>query len=95
MLKLKAAIYRYLGIYLAQKEELAYLESNDAQISVSEGLEFGLDFDGALGLAIGSWQADHGFYRPCSPLRLKHFKIPEFVIYLHECYLACKHDILR
>lgn len=95
MLKLKAAIYRYFGIYLAQKDELAYLESNDAQNLVSEGLQLGLDFEGALGLAIGSWQADHGFYRPCSPLRLKDSYMPEFILYLHECYLACKHDILR
>ncbi len=59
ILKLKALIYRLTGIYLAEKEEKAFLKSSKVK--------------GKLGrsLVIGCWQAKHGFYRTYKPKRKK------------------------
>lgn len=50
LLKLKAKIYQYTGIYLAQKECNEYLKAN-------------CDDQDGLGLLTGLWQANNGFYR--------------------------------
>jgi hypothetical protein len=54
MLKLKAFIYRFsnifgLRIYLAGKEEDAFIATQNLKSGISEGI------------ARGSWQAKHGF----------------------------------
>ena len=63
LLKLKAFIYRHTGIYLAKREELAYLKSEDGKSTV-KSLTKSFGKEGALGIAIGSWQGQNGFYRP-------------------------------
>ena len=66
ILKLKALIYRVTGIYLAHKEELEYITSEDACQRMELDL-FNKDNDMLLynlqGLYIGLWQAEHGFCR--------------------------------
>lgn len=65
LLKLKAIIYRYTGIFLAHKEEQAYLNSFAFKKDVKKYREmFGEDKDIAEDIAAGTWHADHGFYRP-------------------------------
>ena len=64
ILKLKAFIYRHTGIYLAHKEQLAYMESQEYydelnRISRRNMLRLYV----ASGILIGSWQAKHGFTR--------------------------------
>lgn len=67
VLKIKAKIYRYAGIYLAHKEENDYLGSKefwDKFCALLTHPENDLSMRGAQGLLIGIWQADHGFARP-------------------------------
>lgn len=92
MLKIKAAIYRYFGIYLANNEEALYLKSHEVQKLIAEFLKENLDSKDAIDLAVGLWQANNGFHRPWSSLPSGY---PKFIRYLHECYLACKHDFFR
>jgi len=71
LLKLKAWIYRCTGIYLAHREELAYLKSHAAwkqffDIEASDDTLTGRDIQGIL---IGCWQCDHGFYRRLNVFR--------------------------
>jgi len=65
ILKLKSFIYRQTGIYLAHREELAYINSEEfwksfAKIISKEGMRP----RDVQGLLIGLWQVDHGFHRP-------------------------------
>jgi len=57
ILKIKAKIYQYTGIYLAQKEEDAHI----ASIQQIEEFE-GMSSENTEGLMRGLWQAEHGFY---------------------------------
>ena len=68
VLKIKALIYYYTGIYLAHKEENEYLQSKEFWKSFAK-LMNGKDKDfrnpqNAQGLLIGLWQAKHGLCRP-------------------------------
>jgi hypothetical protein len=64
ILKIKAKIYQYTGIYLAQKEEDAYVD-----------WALGTDFDGyEKSLAIGLWQAKNGF-TSMMPRNMRRFRI--------------------
>lgn len=70
VLKLKALIYKYSGLYLAHKEESEYLQSKEFWKSMLK-LMNGKDKDLAIprnaqGLLIGLWQCKHGFHRPLS-----------------------------
>jgi hypothetical protein len=68
LIKVKAKIYYYTGIYLAYKEESEYLQSKEFWKSMEKLLKSkDADFKkpvNAQGLLIGLWQAKHGFYRP-------------------------------
>lgn len=57
LLKLKALIYRWTGLYLAQKEEKKYLES--------KGMNY-YEKNKCLGISMESykWRDDNGFYLP-------------------------------
>lgn len=73
-LKLKAKIYRYTGIYLAHKEENAYLDSIEFWESFQRMIahpKHDMCLRNTAGLLIGIWQADHGFTRPYRPSTLK------------------------
>src|SRR5580698_7258270 len=72
MLKLKAIIYKYTGLFLAYKEEHEYVQSKEfwkSFIKVSTSND--MDLRNTQGLLIGMWQAKHGFGRPISFLRFK------------------------
>ena len=57
ILKIKAKIYQYTGIFLARKEEEEYLNSLEGLAAIKKA-----ELDGYNnGLVIGLWQADHGF----------------------------------
>lgn len=63
ILKIKAKIYQYFGVYLAKKEEDAYID-----------WALGSDFDGyEKSLAIGLWQAKNGF-TSMLPRRTRRFR---------------------
>lgn len=70
----KAIIYKYTGIYLAEKEEAEYAASDEA-LAYAEKLagspENELSIEDAMGVVIGSWQADKGFARTMSFLKFK------------------------
>lgn len=70
MLKIKAKIYYYTGIYLAHKEENKYLESAEFWRSMHK-ITNGKDKDlrnprQAQSLLISLWQVKNGFCRPMS-----------------------------
>ena len=87
LLKLKAKIYQYTGIYLAQKEEDEYLRSEEA-VSLLENNEY-------PGLVIGLWQAKHGFTRfYCGEFSSKYKSFHRNVwIFLKTFYRQLKHDL--
>jgi hypothetical protein len=68
-LKLKAKLYQYTQIYLAQKEEDEaldlYIKQNDIFKNPSRIAEDAFDVD----MFIGSWQAKHGFYSTYNKFR--------------------------
>jgi len=72
-LKLKAKIYQYTGLYLAEAEERAHLElpTTKLQIFKIHGSETWEEpsLDDSKNIAIGLWQMKHGFHRPISFLK--------------------------
>lgn len=65
ILKLKAIFYRYTGIYLAHKEELEYITSDEGWSEFCKLLDDKeMSPKNAQGLLIGLWQAELGFDRP-------------------------------
>jgi hypothetical protein len=97
ILKIKAAIYRYTGIYFAHKEEIEYLTSKKFWNRYSKLAKSNKDLNSQTvqGILIGMWQVKHGFYRPYSKLNFsKKFHI-RIASYLHESYKAIKFDLLE
>jgi hypothetical protein len=77
ILKLKSIIYRYLGIFLADREELEYVDSEiywKQFMKIIKKKSNDMSPRDIHGLLIGSWQAHHGFARPIGPIRLHMFK---------------------
>ena len=70
MLKIKSLIYRYFGIYLAEKEEIAYMRSKEGLREINEMALCLENQEIAQDIVLGTWQADNGFTRPLSFLRL-------------------------
>jgi hypothetical protein len=95
-LRLKGYIYRYFGIYLARKEEHAYIHSKDGLRAMNELSKALRDQSLAKGIAIGEWQLDYGFIRPLSPYR---FNEPTWlwkpVAHIHESLQAVKNDLKK
>lgn len=96
-LKIKSRIYRYTGLFLADKEQEAYLASDLCQKSIKQLCSYpenGLNESDAREIVIGMWQANVGFYRPMSMLR---FKTPLWffrpLAYVIESFKAIKYDI--
>lgn len=99
MIKLKALIYRYTGVYLAHKEENEYLTSKEYWKSLIKLLK-SKDKDlrkpmNAQDLLIGIWQSDHGFHRPMSFIS---FKEPQWlfrpIAWFVDFYTVLKWDIM-
>lgn len=66
-LKIKAKIYQYTGLYLANKESKEYLMSKEFWEEYNRMLPHNIDNDftdtDLQGLLLGSWECDNGFYR--------------------------------
>lgn len=98
-LRLKSTIYKYLGVYLAEKEENDYLQSKEFWKSWSKQMahpENDMSPRNVQGLMIGIWQADHGFTRPMSRLSLRSYKYRKFWYFLgwFDClFLTIKWDL--
>lgn len=71
MLKVKAKIYQYTGIFLANKEQTDYLWSAEGLAEIQKSFDALNDAELAFDLTVGSWQADHGFTRPLSEYMFK------------------------
>lgn len=88
-LKLKSLVYRYTGVYLANKEEQKYMRSKPTQRRIKDlSAELGSG-DAARGIVIGMWQAKHGFTRPWSPCQAW---LWHPLSKLHISLLALKYD---
>jgi hypothetical protein len=95
-LKFKSAVYRYTGIFLAQKEEDAYIKSDLGKQEIEE-IESYPDEDGILdgeSFARAMWQARNGFYKYITSFWLKEpqwFYAPINVILVF--FITLKHDL--
>lgn len=93
-LRSKARLYRWTGIYLAQKEEAALLGS-ELTIARAKKLAsaYGEDLQTGLDVEIGMWQGQNGFIRPFSSL---YFAKPYWfwtpIANMHCSLLAIKFD---
>jgi hypothetical protein len=94
-LRIKAAIYRYTGIYLAHKEELEYVCSEDFWKRHSKLVRSSnyVDSKNIQGLLIGMWQAKRGFYRPISDKRFSKKIHVRMTSYFESCYKAIRMDL--
>lgn len=68
VLKIMGFIYRYTGIYLAQRYEDRYIWDNLDRFALqfADGDFDGMTFSDYVGLQRGLWQVRYGFYRPFS-----------------------------
>ena len=76
ILKIKGFIYRHTGIFLAHKEELKYLQSDEFWFhmrKISKGKDEDMSPRNIQGLLIGLWQCKHGFYRTMSRRQWKSY----------------------
>ena len=99
LLSLKAAIYRYTGIYLASRDELDYITSKDFWMEFTRIInhpENDMAPRDIQGLLIGSWQAKYRFARPItfsvsrtSPWHLR------LLASLGNSFISIKRDIQR
>lgn len=96
MLKYKALFYRYTGIYLAEKEENAYMRSKAGLRDINQWARALENQENARSIALGTWQCDNGFTRPISRLRyVDNNKIINFFAEVHESLLAMKYDLRK
>lgn len=78
ILRLKSCIYRYTEIYLAHKEELAFLSDsklwNDLELRLKAS-DNDMSLADWVSIEIGCWQAYHGFTRPMASWTWKYQNI--------------------
>lgn len=94
ILYIKAKIFQYTGLYLAEREEKEYMRSAKAEIRRQKLLYAKHDIDLLNELIAGLWHCEHGFVRPISfdwefstnPLKVK-------FAFLHRSYLQLKFDV--
>lgn len=71
ILKIKSLIYRAFGVYLASKEELEYLKSEEMANLLKKDInrqkrlkaDDRMEIYDLIGLRVGLWQVKHGFGR--------------------------------
>jgi hypothetical protein len=69
LLKLKAKIYKYFGIYLAHKEELEHITNTKTMKNIQDRYDFNQKMEERfplelfVSLEIGSWQGANGLTR--------------------------------
>lgn len=90
-LKLKAKIYQYTGIFLAQKEVNLYINSQDFKDEVRRMTSYDdggptFSIEECQNLLIGSWEAHYGFYRRFSTTR-------GILDWLRNFYLQLRDDL--
>lgn len=94
ILKLKGHIYRYTGIYLANKEELEFLTSDKFWKQFSKHSKSKkqnkMTNQEIQGLILGLWQFDNGFYRLSNSFFYKsglHNKIMSLITGAYKAFL--------
>ena len=98
-LRVKAIIYRYTGIYLAETEENVYIQSKEFWKEWSRQFshpENDMHPRNIQGLMIGMWQANHGFTRPMSRLSFRSYKYRKlwnFLAWFEMFFTTLKWDI--
>jgi hypothetical protein len=97
MLKLKARIFWYFGIFLADREENDYLQSKEfweSFFKIYSDPDNDMDVQDIQGLLLGLWEANYGFARPMSVLRCKHPRVIFSVIaWFVDFFTVIKCDI--
>lgn len=96
LLKLKAKIYQYTGIYLAQKEELKMLKSKSFWQEFCRLQETFADMRELQSFMIGDWQSRKGFTRYVSKFGMRSKFNPFYLnilICLDQFYAAAKYDL--
>lgn len=99
LLRVKAIIYRYTGIYLAEREENVYLQSKEFWKEWSEHMAHpknDMRPRDIQGLMIGLWQAHRGFARPMSRLSFrsyKHRRFWNFLAWFEVFFTSLKWDL--
>jgi len=99
---MKAKIYQYTGIYLANKEELEYIQSKEFWKSFTK-MATHKDNDMSprdiQSLLIGMWQADRGYTRPMPRFYFNSFKKPRLfwksLNWFATLYLVIKWDLQK
>jgi hypothetical protein len=101
LLKIKAIIYRYTGIYLAETEENVYIQSKEFWKEWSERMahpENDMRPRDIQGLMIGMWQARYGFVRHMSRLYFRSYKYRRFwnfLAWFEVFFTSLKWDLKR
>ena len=99
-LKIKAKIYQYTGVFLAEKEFNEYLQS-DQYLEDFYRLELHynnddldpLSFKDLQGILIGTWELDNGFFRPFPMGLLKPWYLKPFY-WFKDFYNQLKKDLM-
>lgn len=98
-LKLKSLIYKYTGLYLADKEELEYITSRECWkklMKIAKNKKNDMSLENIQGLLIGMWQAEHGFARPSSRYWLKKPRLFwNFINWFIVLFITIKWDLER
>jgi hypothetical protein len=98
-LKYKSFVYRYTGVYLANREEKDYIKSEvfwDKFRKIIFSPENGMSDRSIQKFLVGIWQSEHGLARPMLPFgwrrrRLWYWKP---VIAITTFFLAAKTDLM-
>jgi hypothetical protein len=97
ILNFKRLVYKYTGIFLAHKEELEYIRSDEFWkkfLKIINSKKNDMDSEAIQSLLIGSWQTHNGFTRPMSFIRYKKpQKFFRFVEWFVILYTVIKLDI--
>lgn len=95
LLKLKAKIYRYTGLYLADKEKNDYIESEYFCKELTRAFIASNDMSlyTTFSLLIGMWECNHGFTRPTTHAKRWYYPAIKVAQYVIENYLSLKWDL--
>lgn len=78
VLHIKSFMYRYFGVFLANKEESEFLQSKEfwkSFLKIYKNSKNDMSPSQIQGLLIGLWESDHGFGRPMSKLSYRKPKL--------------------
>jgi hypothetical protein len=98
LLRFKAIVYKYTGVYLAHKEQCEYMNSDSYWKNMAQITKKNKDMGAkeTNGLLIGMWQADYGFVRPGSFLKFKRPRVLWSIIgWFADLFIVLKWDAIR